>query len=95
MMKVLKYKGILFDDYEQNEDGNYWAEICQECVEKYWDLINDVIDDGGTARCCCSVKGCFNDGNDEEKMHYYIDFKSEFIRFVEVSEDECYDEQYI
>lgn len=92
--KVLVYKGIVFDDYAQDEDGAYWAEICPECVEKYGDLVGDVIDDGGTARGCCSVKGCYNSG-EEEKLHFYIDFKPEFVSFKEVDENDDYDEQYI
>ena len=94
-MKVLKYKGIIFDEYTQNEDGTYWAEICQGCVEKHWELVKDVIDEGGTARGCCSVKGCYNNGDNEEKMHFYIDFNPEFVSFEEVSENDNYDEQYI
>ena len=94
-MKVLIYKGIEFDEFTQNEDGTYWAEMCQECVEKYWDKIKDIIDEGGTARGYCSRKGCYNSGEDEEKMHFYIDFKSEYVSFKEVDENECYDEQYI
>lgn len=93
-MRIIKYKGICFDDFEQNDDGTHWAEICRECVEKYWELVNDVIDDGGTARGCCSVKGCYNSGNAEEN-HYYIDFKTELVSFEEVGENEDYDEQYI
>ena len=99
IMKILKYKGIVFDDWaEDQEEGKivgYWAEICQECVEKYKDLISDDIDDGGTARGCCSIKGCSNTGEDEDRMHYYIDFKIEFVTFEEVGEDDDYDEQYI
>ena len=94
-MKVLKYKGIVFDDFDENDDGTYWAEICQECVEKYWDKVKDDIDEGGTARGCCSIKGCCNTGEREDKMHYYIDFKPDFVIFEEVTEDDIYDEQYI
>ena len=94
-MKLLKYKGLIFDDYAQNEDGTYWAEICEKCVKKYWEKIKDDIDDGGTARGYCSVQGCCNDGNDEMILHYYIDFKTEHVSFEEVSDDELYDEQYI
>lgn len=92
-MKLLKYKGIIFDEFVENEDGHYWAEICVECVEKYYDLIIDDIDDGGTARGVCSVKGCWNSGDSCEVMHYYIDFKPEYIEWVEIEEvdDGCYD----
>lgn len=94
-MQVLEYKGIIFDDFVRDKNGHYWAEICHKCAEKYGDLIQDEIDDGGTARGCCSVKGCYNDGAGDEIMHYYIDFKEEFIKFNEISEDEIYDDQYI
>lgn len=94
-MKLLNYKGLIFDDFEQNEDGSYWAEICEECVEKHWEKIKDDIDDGGTALGCCSLKGCENMGEDEMTSHYYIDFKTEYVSFEEVSDDELYDEQYI
>lgn len=93
-MKELVYKGIVFDDYTKNEDGTYWAEMCVECASKYGDIITDELDDGGTARCCCSVKGCYNNG-DDEKLHFYIDFKPEFVSFREVTENDDYDEQYI
>ncbi len=95
-MKHLKYKGIIFDCYEQDEDGHYWSEICADCVEKYRDLIIDDIDDGGVACGACGVKGCDKVGDSNEEMHHYIDFKEEFIEFVEGgSENEQYDEQYI
>lgn len=93
-MKILKYKGIAFDDYAQNEDGTFWAEICQECVKKHYDTISAEIDDGGTARCFCSVKGCFNNGENAD-FHFYIDFNNENIVFEEDDESNAYDEQYI
>lgn len=94
-MKELVYKGIVFDDYAKNEDGTYWAEMCVECAEKYRDILTDELDDGGTARGCCSVKGCLNSGDANEKLHFYIDFKPEFVSFREVTENDDYDEQYI
>lgn len=94
-MKILNYKGIEFDEFTENEDGTYWAEICQECVEKHWETVKNDIDEGGTARGCCSVKGCYNSGEDEEKMHFYIDFPTKDVSFQEVSEYDNYDEQYI
>ena len=94
-MKLLIYKGIVFDDWAEDEDGGFWAEICQECVEKHYEVIKNEIDEGGTARGCCSVKGCYNSGEDEFKMHYYIDFEPKYVSFKEVGEDESYDEQYI
>lgn len=87
-MKFLKYKGIVFADWEQMSKGAYWAKICQECAEKYSDLVRDVIDDGETARGCCFVDGCFNDCENNEKKHYYIDFNTEFVTFEGFGEDE-------
>ena len=78
-MKKLHYKGIVFDDYEKTEDGEYWAEICHSCVGKYHNLIKDEIDDGGTARGCCSVFGCENSGDNENVLHFYIDFDGKFV----------------
>lgn len=92
-MKKLNYKGLVFDDFAQDDDGNIWAEICQNCVKKHRHLISDVIDDGGTASACCSVEGCFNNGYNSEK-HYYIDFNLKFVTFFETSEEEDYDKQY-
>lgn len=94
-MKRLLYKGIVFDNWEHDEDGGIWAEICQACVEKHWDSVNDVIDEGETARGCCSVAGCFHDGSDEEKLHFYIDFNPEFVSYEEGNEADDHDEQYL
>lgn len=80
---ILKYKGIAFDDYVYNEDGYCWAEMCQECAERFGALVSEELDDGGTACGCCSVKGCDRAGNDFEKKHYYIDFDIDYISFEE------------
>jgi hypothetical protein len=82
-MKVLEYKEIVFDDFEQDENGNYWAEICQECAQKYQEKIATEIDDGGTARGICGVAGCCNDGNDAP-LHFYIDFPKGQANFAEI-----------
>ena len=85
-MKTIKYKGIVFDDYTQNDDGTYWAEMCCKCAEKYHDLISNDIDDGTAAIGCCSVKGCSNNGMDY-KYHFYIDFDNEFIEWSVTNEN--------
>lgn len=94
-MKLLKYKGIVFDEWVDDEETGLWAEMCQGCAERHHDKVAAEIDDGGTARGCCSVRGCFNDGSDDEKNHYYIDFKPEYVSFVEADESDDYDQQYI
>lgn len=85
-MELLCYKGIVFDDYEQNDDKTFWAEICEECANKYFDKIKNDIDDGGTAQGCCSVCGCENNGEDLETKHYYIDFTPKYVEFVKEGE---------
>lgn len=85
-MKTIKYKGIVFDDYTQNDDGTYWAEMCCKCAEKYYALINNDIDDGTSAIGCCSVKGCSNNGMDYTH-HFYIDFDNEFIEWSAANEN--------
>lgn len=79
-------QGIEFDDYTQNDDGAYWAEMCCKCAEKYHDLISNDIDDGTAAIGCCSVKGCSNNGMDYV-FHFYIDFDNEFIEWSVANED--------
>jgi len=89
-MKNLKFKGIIFDDWCEYETGSagrtcltHWAEICESCAAKYYNKVSAYLDDGNTARACCSVMGCANSGEDAEK-HYYIDFPNKEITFVEV-----------
>lgn len=78
-MNYLTYRGIDFDEFVKDNNGYCWAEICEECAKKYRDLIGEDIDDGGTAQGYCSVMGCLNRGIREDKKHYYIDFKPQFI----------------
>lgn len=84
-MKLLKYKGILFDDWEEEPDGSIWAEICSECAEKYKDVLTNELDNGGTACGSCSVYECENTGEDSESLHYYIDFDITQVEFINVS----------
>ena len=83
MGQYLVYKGIVFDDYTQNEDGTYWAEVCEECAKKFHSLLDVELDEGGTACGCCSVNGCTNSGESDSVLHYYIDFKNEEVTFRE------------
>lgn len=83
-MRILRYKGIAFDEWTKDEFG-VWAEICQECAEKHWDSIKDVIDEGTSAIGCCSVAGCSNKGNDDEKKHFYIDFDTKFVSYEQIT----------
>lgn len=66
-MKHLKYKRIVFDDWGKDIDNHYWAEMCQNCAEKYKDIISNELDDGNIALGICSVLGCSNPSK------YYFD----------------------
>lgn len=91
-MKLLSYKGILFDDWcDETEDGErrIWAEMCKEHAEKYKELLQIELDDGGTAQGCCSIYECEANGHDSEKSHYYVDFNVLLVKFVEKEEFAC------
>ena len=92
-MKVLKYKGITFDDFAQNDCGTYYAEICERCVKKHHDRICHDISEGGCPGSICGVEGCFHNGDNEN--HYYIDFDPKGVEFEDVTENDTYDKQYI
>lgn len=77
MAKYLNYKGIIFDDYSKDDNGHYWAEMCQDCFKKYGAVLVDESDDAACG--ICSVKGCSNSGNSDGVSHYYIDFIDDLI----------------
>lgn len=79
MTKYLNYKGIIFDDYSRDNDGHYWAEMCQECSKKYRANLENELDGGNTACGICSVHGCSNSGALDGVSHYYIDFVDDLI----------------
>lgn len=79
MAKLLKYKGIVFDDYVQDfEWKNCWAEICDKCFAKYKDKF-EKFDTAGSGIGCCGVKGCTS-----ESAGIYVDFGLD----VEITEEE-------
>ena len=41
-MKILKYKGIFFDEYTEDELGT-WAEMCDKHVEQYRDILKNEL----------------------------------------------------
>lgn len=84
-MILLNYKGILFDDWSEEEiEGktNIWAEMCEEHALKYKKRLKQELDDGGVAQGCCSVYECDANGHDLEKSHYYVDLNCKHVRFV-------------
>lgn len=83
--KDLSYKGIIFDEFTQNEDGTYWAEMCRQCLGKFHHLLQDEIDDDSCAIGRCSVKGCNNNGMDPDADHVYIDFQSDLVTLIDVN----------
>ena len=71
---MLKYKGIVFDDYTYNDEDWVkeggpiaWAYMCRECANRLSEddkrSLDDAVPDGAT----CGVKGC------ENEAEYYFD----------------------
>ena len=75
-MKFAAHNGvnIVFDDWndEVEEYGTYWGGMCQECFNKFKNILGDRVSDGSG---CCSVKGCENEAD------YYVDFLKNEVAF--------------
>lgn len=81
---TIEYKGILFDNWTiDQETAGIYGEMCEDCAEKYKDILSDELDDG-SAIGACSVKGCSVIGAENgDAKHYYIDFNPELIKVPE------------
>lgn len=64
------WKGITFEDIEENDWGGYWSGVCNQCIREY-KIPNQYLDDAGSG--CCMVNGCTNEAD------HYIDFPSKPI----------------
>jgi len=74
-MKFVAHNGvsIVFDDWTKTEEyGDYWGGMCQECFNKFKNILDDRVSDGSG---CCSVKGCENEAD------YYVDFLKNEVTF--------------
>lgn len=71
-------KKIIFDAYEKNTFGGFWADICPSCIKKYKDILQDKLDDAGSGFSCCYVCGCSNNN-----AGTYVDFTKDEVVFVE------------
>lgn len=74
---MLKYKGIVFDDYTSDEYGT-WSQVCAECIKKY-SIPKELLYDSG--EMFCGVKGCWN------RADNYIDFPEGEFEIEEGEED--------
>lgn len=82
-MKLLRYKGVIvFDDWTQDEHGT-WCEICEECAQRFDSVFTSELDD--VAQGICSVLGCSNNGDRDNKKHYYADLKPDAIENIEAA----------
>jgi hypothetical protein len=61
------WKGITFEDIEENDWGGYWSGVCDQCIKEY-KIPSKYLDDAGSG--CCMVNGCPNEAD------HYIDFPS-------------------
>lgn len=71
-------KKIVFDAYEKNTSGGFWADICPACIKKYKDILQGKLDDAGSGVACCYVCGCSN-----INAGTYVDFTKDEVTFVE------------
>lgn len=63
--RCYEFKGIKFDDYVTDEDGDGWSQMCRECVVKH-QIDEKYLNDASNG--ICGVEGCNNESD------YYIDF---------------------
>ena len=77
-MKLLKWNGILFDDYSRYDHcdgtGNYWSQVSEKAVQKY-SIDKKYLEKYGHG--ICGILG------HNEESDYYIDFPIDEIEFVE------------
>lgn len=93
MAKLIKYRGILFDDWDwsTDEDGTkwYWAEVCGSHGLQFADVLKGDLSDGGMGSCSicgCDLVGMDIDEEEDEingQNWYYIDFDPKLIEFIE------------
>jgi len=77
LIMLLLYKGIVFDDYNIDENGNIWSQICADCLKKFKGIEHEVDEFGSGI---CGVRGCTNDS-----IHY-IDFDSQNVSLFDDDE---------
>lgn len=76
-MQILRYrtksgKIIKFDDFVDEGNGKYWAEMCEECMDRYReDFATNSSHSVSTSEC--SVRHCNN------PAEYYVDFIDEDV----------------
>ena len=78
MLGLLKWNGILFDDYGYCADGgkgNFWSAVSKNDVREYG--IDRKYLDENAGHGICGIQG------HEEEADYYIDFPMNEIEFVE------------
>lgn len=86
MSKLLKYNGIIFDDYVVGEDG-VWSQICSECYEKYAETLNENAEIELEGDGVCGIKNCWNNNWDNQETVFYIDFDDDHIDFMRGVDD--------
>lgn len=75
---MLKYKGIVFDDYTSGEYGT-WSQVCVECAKKH-KMPKNLLDESGDG--ICGVEGCENEAD------YYIDLPERELEIEEGEEED-------
>jgi len=76
MAKVLKFKGIVFDDITDQDNGlKMWSQICKCCTEKHNIDTKYLEEDAGNG--ICGVEGCENEAD------HYIDFEDDEVEITD------------
>lgn len=73
MKKTLKYKGIEFDHFIDDDYG-VESSICKECQNKYNNRLSKDYEIQGSGAGVCGVKGCTNSDWEIDIEVNYIDF---------------------
>jgi len=91
---LLKYKGILFDEWQDTvEDGvrRIWSEMCSMHTKQYENILKNELDYAGAVGCC-SVYECGDipaaDNKDDEIGNAYIDFDIALVEFIEIENED-------
>lgn len=74
---AIDYKGVVFDFWTIDDDGEVVGAICEHCAEQYKDLLDGELCATEGDLTVCAVKDC---GNVSEAKCYQVVFKPELIQ---------------
>ena len=84
-MKLLLYKGIIFDEWvKYKEDGQIvcYVTVCKKHAEQYKKILKSELDDFGSGNC--SICGC-DCANDSESLEFYVNLDPSMIQILNIN----------